>query len=98
VILPDWFPVTNDEAIAFLERIRFMSQFIVPFITDEHFCNGACDRRMALIGGWADVGAEMRWPYRSIPADHADRIRREARDLIPEFLTASFDISRRSPP
>jgi len=42
---------------------------------------------MACIGGWADVGWRMRWPYRSIPQDEAKRLRPVACNLLPEFLT-----------
>ena len=64
----------------------FMSKFITPFITEMGYPNHACDRFMALVGGWADVGAKLRWPYRSIPVSEVERVRRAARDIIPEFL------------
>lgn len=67
---------------------RFMDGCIAPFITEQKYCNGACDRFMALLGGWADVGARMRWPYRSIPVAELDRIRPAARALIPEFIAS----------
>jgi dihydrodipicolinate synthase/N-acetylneuraminate lyase len=65
---------------------RFMDDQFVPFIRDRHFCNGACDRLLANLGGWADVGPAMRWPYRSIPAAEADRLRPIAFGLLPEFF------------
>jgi dihydrodipicolinate synthase/N-acetylneuraminate lyase len=65
---------------------RFMDDHIVPFITRDRFCNAACDRLMANLGGWADVGASMRWPYRSIPASEIPRLREIARSILPEFL------------
>ncbi len=65
---------------------RFMGQYIRPFITEQGYCNAACDRFLALLGGWADVGQRMRWPYRAIPRAEAERIRPLARDLLPEFL------------
>jgi dihydrodipicolinate synthase/N-acetylneuraminate lyase len=64
---------------------RFMSEHIAPFITEQKYCNAACDRFMALLGGWADVGPRMRWPYRSIPLDEVARLRPVVRGLIPEF-------------
>lgn len=67
---------------------RFMNEHISPLITEQGYCNAACDRLLALIGGWADVGAMMRWPYRSIPAGEADRLRPLAAALIPEFVPA----------
>ncbi len=65
---------------------RFMEGSIAPFITDQRYCNAACDRFMALLGGWADVGARMRWPYRSIPVTEVERVRSVAQKLIPEFI------------
>lgn len=65
---------------------RFMDGCIVPFITEQGYCNAACDRFLALLGGWADVGQRMRWPYRSIPAAEVERLRPVARELIPEFM------------
>jgi 4-hydroxy-tetrahydrodipicolinate synthase len=74
-------------ALELESRLRlFMDTHIVPFIRDQGYCNAACDRLMALIGGWADVGTEMRWPYRSIPVSEARRLRPVVRDLLPEFL------------
>ncbi len=71
---------------------RFMELHIVPFITEQGYCNAACDRFMALVGGWADVGSRMRWPYRSIPATEADRIRPAAEALIPEFIADTWTV------
>ncbi|MGM0488089.1 MAG: hypothetical protein ACQESR_15165 [Planctomycetota bacterium] len=65
---------------------RFMDESIRPFITEQGFCNAARDRFMAVLGGWADVGDRMRWPYRSIPGREAERVRRAAEALIPEFM------------
>jgi dihydrodipicolinate synthase/N-acetylneuraminate lyase len=74
-------------ALELEQRIRlFMERHIAPFIVHDGYCNGACDRLLALIGGWADIGAQMRWPYRSIPVEEAERLRNAARQLIPEFL------------
>lgn len=70
---------------------RFMDDYIVPFIKEQHYCNGACDRFMAVLGGWADVGAHMRWPYRSIPTTELPRIRTAAIELIPEFCSLPHD-------
>lgn len=68
-------------------RLRlFMDGYIVPYIRDQGYCNAACDRLMAGIGGWADSGERMRWPYRSIPASEARRLRPVAEELVPEFF------------
>ena len=62
---------------------RFMEIYIMPFITRDGYCNGACDRLLVQIGGWAEIGENMRWPYKSIPAFHASRIRESAQALLP---------------
>jgi len=66
---------------------RFMDAYIAPFITEQKYCNAACDRFMALLGGWTNVGERMRWPYRSIPMSEFERVRSAAQKLIPEFIT-----------
>ncbi len=74
-------------ALGIERRLReFMEQYISPFIHVEKYSNAACDRLLALIGGWADVGAHMRWPYRAIPVSEADRLRPIARQMLPEFF------------
>ena len=76
-----------DAALELETRLRrFMDDHIVPFIRDEGYCNAACDRLMAQMGGWADVGERMRWPYRSIPVSEALRLRPIAAGLLPEFF------------
>jgi dihydrodipicolinate synthase/N-acetylneuraminate lyase len=85
-----WTDLMSSDMPAALEiehRLQhFMAAYIAPFITKQGYCNAACDRLLALIGGWADVGTSMRWPYRSIPLTEADRLRTIVKNLIPEFL------------
>ncbi|ARN56172.1 dihydrodipicolinate synthase family protein [Sedimentisphaera salicampi] len=74
-------------ALELEKRLKeFMKNYIAPFITKKGFCNGACDRFMAVVGGWADVGSIMRWPYRSIPESEAPRVRQAGQRLIPGFF------------
>jgi dihydrodipicolinate synthase/N-acetylneuraminate lyase len=68
---------------------QFMDGYIKPFISQQGYCNAACDRFMAVLGGWADVGQHMRWPYRSIPSAESERIGPAAHALIPEFVLRS---------
>lgn len=65
---------------------RFMVECIDPFIKEMHYPNHACDRFMALVGGWADIGSQLRWPYPSIPEEYAVGVRKRGHDIIPEFL------------
>lgn len=79
---------TDMEAALELEsRIQeFMRECIDPFIVRMHYPNHACDRFMALVGGWADVGAQLRWPYQSIPEEYVSQVRKRAHEIIPEFI------------
>ena len=74
-----------DSGIELGRRIQnFMSGYIAPF-TDLHYSNASCDRFMARIGGWADIGDSMRWPYKSIPDSEIGRVGEAMRRIIPEF-------------
>lgn len=86
-----WYDSMSEDmsgAIELESRIcGFMSECIDPFIVRNHLPNHACDRFMALVGGWADVGPSLRWPYSSVPVTEVDRVRTRGRDIIPEFFT-----------
>ena len=76
-----------DAALEMEQRIQsFMKECIDPFIVRYGYPNHACDRFMALVGGWADVGAFLRWPYSSIPQVEVERVRKTGHDIIPEFI------------
>lgn len=89
-VAQQWYEMMKTDLQAALEletRInKFMSELIAPFITKQHFPNHACDRFMALLGDWADVGSKLRWPYRSIPSELVPSVRKKAKDFIPEFF------------
>lgn len=79
--------VDMESALELETRINiFMKKCIDPFIAEMHYPNHACDRFMALVGGWADVGACLRWPYSSIPESYVSQVRKDAGNIIPEFL------------
>ncbi len=85
-----WFELLASDLEAALElerRLRcFMDLHISSFITEQEFCNAACDRLLAIIGDWTPIGHKMRWPYRSIPLAEAERLRPIAEELLPEFF------------
>ncbi|WP_167616668.1 dihydrodipicolinate synthase family protein [Maribellus sediminis] len=89
-IAQHWYEMAGYDMESALEmevRInRFMSELIAPFITQHGYPNHACDRFMALLGGWADVGSKLRWPYRSIPVDLVESVKMRAKKIIPEFF------------
>jgi dihydrodipicolinate synthase/N-acetylneuraminate lyase len=88
-----WYNLIVNDMEAGLElesRVNvFMKKFINPLITVHHYPNHACDRFMAVLGGWADVGEKLRWPYKSVPREYADKIRKDANTIIPEFFEKS---------
>ena len=74
-------------AEAFQRRLlSFFDQSITPYITRLGYSNPAVDKLLAAIGGWCDIGTRMRWPYRSIPQDHAKALAYIARSALPELF------------
>jgi dihydrodipicolinate synthase/N-acetylneuraminate lyase len=81
-------------ALALEQRIRgFMDAEIAPFIVRDGYANGALDKLLGAIGGWADVGTRLRWPYRWIDAAEAAWLRPVAMSMLPE-LFAGGHLSR----
>jgi dihydrodipicolinate synthase/N-acetylneuraminate lyase len=79
--------VDMDTALKLEARIQlFMNQFIVPFIKEKGYSNQAADKFLAAIGGWADIGTRLRWPYQGICHDEVERVRGIACELLPEFF------------
>ena len=85
-----WFALMKSEPARAMEwerRIRdFLQRHIIPFITDQKFTNSAVDKLLAAIGGWAQIGTRLRWPYRWIPETEALRLRAVARAELPELM------------
>lgn len=67
-------------------RIRaFLDAHVAPF-GRLGYSNGALDKLLAAIGGWAPIGTRLRRPYRFIDAGEAERLRPLARAAIPEIM------------
>lgn len=85
-----WYELMLTDMAAAIELERriqhFMELCIDPFILRMKYPNHACDRFMALVGGWADVGSSLRWPYDSIPVSYVEEVRQQAKRIIPEFF------------
>jgi dihydrodipicolinate synthase/N-acetylneuraminate lyase len=78
-----------DAALDVERRIRgFLDAHVAPFARDHGYSNGALDKLLAAIGGWASVGTRLRRPYRWIDPAEADRLRPIARAAIPEIMEA----------
>jgi 4-hydroxy-tetrahydrodipicolinate synthase len=76
-----------DKALELEKRIRlFMNQYIVPYIKEQGYSNQAADKFLAAIGGWADVGTRLRWPYQGIRQDDVDKVRLICQKILPEFF------------
>ena len=80
----------NDPEGAFdLERriADFMADAIAPMIASGR-PGYACDKAMAVAGGWARISPRLMWPYRGAEPREVERIVHAARDHIPEFTGA----------
>jgi hypothetical protein len=63
-----------------------MSECIEPFRTREGVSNQGLDKLLAAVGGWAEVGLRLRWPYSWVPPEAVPPLREAARKLIPEMI------------
>lgn len=85
-----WYDLMRADLPAALEIERRLRQFfdlyITPYITEQHYPNGALDKLLSVIGGWADIGSRLRLPYRWIDASEAARLRAIAQQMIPEIV------------
>ncbi len=78
-----------DAALALEGKIQsFLEEFIVPFRAQGGHSNQALDKLMAASGGWSAVGTRLRWPYRGIEESEVPRIRKIARERLPDFVSA----------
>jgi dihydrodipicolinate synthase/N-acetylneuraminate lyase len=83
----DLMRVDLKQALEWEGRIRqFFDEYISPYITQLGYPNGAADKLLSVIGGWAQVGSRLRLPYRWIDETEAARLRDIATRLIPEIL------------
>lgn len=65
--------------------LQFFDTCIVPY-KNAGYSNPALDKFLAAVGGWADIGTRLRWPYKWIPEDEVGRARKVCRELLPEFF------------
>jgi len=45
------------------------------------------DKLLAGIGGWAEIGTRLRWPYRWLPVSLVSELRSEAQRMLPAFYS-----------
>lgn len=76
-----------DEALRIQKNIlQFFSECISPF-QKQGYSNPALDKFLAAVGGWADIGTRLRWPYKSIDRKEVERVRIVLRKRVPEFVS-----------
>jgi len=77
-----------DAALALEGKIRgFLDGYILPFRAEGGYSNQALDKLLAAIGGWSAAGTRLRWPYRWIEENEAPRLRKIARERLPDFVS-----------
>lgn len=77
------------QALAIEQRLQaFMAQHIAPYIQQQGYANQAADKLLASIGGWANIGTRLRWPYRWIEESAAECLKPLAREAVPELFEA----------
>ncbi|MDQ4055487.1 MAG: dihydrodipicolinate synthase family protein [Actinomycetota bacterium] len=60
----------------------FFDDHIVP-LQVAGYGPPALDKALAHIGGWCGTGTTVRWPASSVPPEHAEQLRAEARQRMP---------------
>jgi len=77
------------DAALVLEKkiIGFLDEFILPLRANGGYSNQALDKLLAAIGGWSKAGLRLRWPYRAVDASDAQRLRKSAKEWLPDFVS-----------
>jgi 4-hydroxy-tetrahydrodipicolinate synthase len=74
-----WYEMMNSDielALEVEERMQlFFHNYIIPFITEKNFSGPAIDKFLAVVGGWANIGTRLRWPYKWIDKKEVDKMR-----------------------
>ena len=78
-----------DAALALEGKIQgFFNEWILPLRDEGGYSNMALDKLLAAIGGWATGGTRLRWPYRGVDESEALRLRKIARERLPDFVSS----------
>ena len=83
-----WYAQMQHDPLGALEterRINAFFQHHVVSLAAQGYVNPALDKFLATVGGWAQVGTRLRWPYRWILQEQAEALRSEARRMLPGF-------------
>jgi hypothetical protein len=44
------------------------------------------DKFLAAVGGWAQIGTRLRWPYKGIDKNEIALVRKIGQKILPEFF------------
>ncbi|RCW82608.1 dihydrodipicolinate synthase family protein [Phyllobacterium bourgognense] len=76
-----------DAAVEIEQRIcKFMDEHIVPFRQKSGYSNAALDKLLCAIGNWGPVSTRLRFPYRWIGEDEAQRLRVTAKQELGDIM------------
>jgi dihydrodipicolinate synthase/N-acetylneuraminate lyase len=81
-----WYDLIKSDPASGIALERRIQAFLHSHIIPLDYCNAAKDKLMGAIGGWAEVGTRLRWPYRFVPEPEAKRLQPLARESLPELF------------
>ena len=82
--------MTAQDPVRALDIERRLIDFFAAHISPlgaQGYSNPALDKTLAALGGWADIGLRLRWPYRAVPIELVDSLRPLIRAAVPELFT-----------
>jgi dihydrodipicolinate synthase/N-acetylneuraminate lyase len=86
-----WYAMARAEPELALDVERRLQAFLAEHIGPlqrRGYANPALDKALAHIGGWAEIGTRVRWPYQAVPEADAAALRPAARAAVPELFGA----------
>jgi len=86
--------VDIDHATELEQRIQQFWQKNIEPLRTQGYAAHAIDKLLVAVGGWMPLSTRMRWPYRSIPQNEAERLRPIAREMLPEFFSKRATVDR----
>ncbi|PZF86683.1 dihydrodipicolinate synthase family protein [Jiangella anatolica] len=84
-----WYELMHRDLPAALDLERRIGEFFrrcVAPLQARGLSNPALDKFLAAVGGWADVGLRVRWPYAAAPESAVAEARLVARELLPDLM------------
>ena len=76
-----------NNAVSIQKKIlQFFEVCISPF-KEVGYSNPALDKFLAAVGGWANIGTRLRWPYKWINENEVSAVHKIAKTYLPEFFS-----------